>query len=188
MKRDEVQDVYHGLENISNGGNVLCGSGTQEYETWRDETTLELLWNGCELIEQRLNRLERCLAGVPAEYQTTEQKEQTMKQKEQTTEQTKKRTVKTRTAEASEKLEAIGKLRGYLSYHAERWNDRERLAEGRSIGSGQVEGACLLGLQKSGPDRQTLETNRCPMTHQKSPQHGNPLRRTLRKPMENGLE
>ena len=43
--------------------------------------------------------------------------------------------------------EAIRKLRGYLSYHAGRLNYRERLAEGRSIGSGQVEGACknLIG-------------------------------------------
>jgi len=86
------------------------------------------------------------------------------------------------------KILATGGRLSNLGYHAERWNDRERLAEGRSIGSGQVEGACLLGLQKSGPDRQTLETNRCPMTHQKSPQHGNPLRRTLRKPMEFVLE
>ena len=109
-KRDEVLDVYHGLENISNCGKVLCGSDTKEYKTWHDETTLELLWNGYELIEQRLNRLEK-------EERTDDERE------------------------------AIRKLRGYLSYHAERLNYRERLAEGRSIGSGQVEGACknLIG-------------------------------------------
>jgi hypothetical protein len=130
-KRDEVLDVYHGLENISNCGKVLYGSETEAYETWHDETTLELLWNGYELIERRLNRLERCLAGVPAEYQTTEQRGRTPEQ----------------TTKASEALEAIRKLRGYLSYHANRLNYRERLAEGKSIGSGQVEGACknLIG-------------------------------------------
>ncbi|MCL2710929.1 MAG: hypothetical protein FWE95_08615 [Planctomycetaceae bacterium] len=38
-------------------------------------------------------------------------------------------------------------LRGYLESHRERLGYRERLAEGRAIGSGQVEGACkhLIG-------------------------------------------
>ena len=58
-KRDEVLDVYHGLENISHCGKVLYGESTPEYETWREETTLELLWNGYELIEKRLDRLEK---------------------------------------------------------------------------------------------------------------------------------
>ena len=52
-KRDEVLDVYHGLENVSDCGKVLCGSGTEEYKTWQDETTLELLWNGYELTQVR---------------------------------------------------------------------------------------------------------------------------------------
>jgi hypothetical protein len=117
-KRDETLDVWHGLENISDCGKVLCGTETKEYKTWQDETTLELLWNGYELIEKRLDRLEKVL-------QTTEEQG---------------------TRKSAER-EAIRKLRGYLSYHARRLNYRERLAEGRSIGSGQVEGACknLIG-------------------------------------------
>jgi len=117
-KRDKVLDVYHGLENISNCGKVLHGTETKEYETWQDETTLELLWNGYELIEKRLDRLEKVL-------QTAEEQG----------------------IQKSAEREAIRKLRGYLSYHAQRLNYRERLAKGRSIGSGQVEGACknLIG-------------------------------------------
>jgi len=38
--------------------------------------------------------------------------------------------------------EEIRKLRGYLNSQRERLNYRERLSEGRAIGSGQVEGAC----------------------------------------------
>jgi hypothetical protein len=37
------------------------------------------------------------------------------------------------------------------------------------------------------PD-QTIKTNRCQMASPKSRQHGHPLRRTLRKPMENVLD
>ena len=37
--------------------------------------------------------------------------------------------------------EAIRALRGYLSNHSTRLNYYQRLAEGKSIGSGQVEGA-----------------------------------------------
>jgi hypothetical protein len=38
--------------------------------------------------------------------------------------------------------ESLRKLRGYLENHKTRLGYRERLAEGRAIGSGQVEGAC----------------------------------------------
>ena len=43
--------------------------------------------------------------------------------------------------------ESIRSLRGYLDSHRERLGYRERLAEGRAIGSGQIEGACkhLIG-------------------------------------------
>ena len=56
-KRDEVLDVYHALEHLSDCGKVLYGAETTAYETWREETTLELMWNGFELIEKRLDRL-----------------------------------------------------------------------------------------------------------------------------------
>ncbi|MDR0328804.1 MAG: hypothetical protein LBI05_10960 [Planctomycetaceae bacterium] len=43
--------------------------------------------------------------------------------------------------------ESLRLLLGYLNSHRERLGYRERLMEGRSIGSGQVEGACknLIG-------------------------------------------
>ena len=38
--------------------------------------------------------------------------------------------------------EVLRRLRGYFSNHSDRLCYRERLLEGRAIGSGQVEGAC----------------------------------------------
>jgi hypothetical protein len=46
------------------------------------------------------------------------------------------------TKKETQKKEAIVSLRRYLSNHRSRLPYRERLAEGRVIGSGQVEGAC----------------------------------------------
>jgi hypothetical protein len=109
-KRDEVLDVYHALEHLSDCGKMLYGIETEAFKRWREETTLELLWNGFELIEKRLDRLDA--------------KERTEAERE-----------------------AIRSLRGYLSYHSGRLRYRDRLAAGKSIGSGQVEGACknLIG-------------------------------------------
>ena len=47
----------------------------------------------------------------------------------------------------SKEKESIRLLRGYLENNRERLRYRERLAEGRAIGSGQIEGACkhLIG-------------------------------------------
>ena len=123
----ENLDVYHGLENISQAGKVLYGEGTEEYEKWREETTLELMWNGYELIEKRLERVEQ----------------EKLKWKEQ---------------------EAIQRLRGYLENHRERLCYRERLAEGRAIGSGQIEGACknMIGkrLKQTGARWRVRRLNR----------------------------
>jgi hypothetical protein len=49
--------------------------------------------------------------------------------------------------EETQKKESLRLLRGYLENNRERLRYRERLAEGRAIGSGQVEGACknLIG-------------------------------------------
>lgn len=44
--------------------------------------------------------------------------------------------------ESPGRLDALRLLENYLVYHSSRMNYRERLSEGRSIGSGQVEGAC----------------------------------------------
>ena len=44
--------------------------------------------------------------------------------------------------------ETLRLLRGYLSGQSARLNYRERLAEGRAIGSGQVEGACKNRIGK----------------------------------------
>ena len=106
----ECLDVYHGLEHVSDTGKVLYGEETEEYKRWQAVTTLEFLESGFELIEERLNRLER--------------EERTDKEKE-----------------------SLRRLRGYLENNRERLGYRERLAEGRAIGSGQVEGACknLIG-------------------------------------------
>lgn len=50
-------------------------------------------------------------------------------------------------AASRSETEALDKLRNYLSPHADHLRYAERLREGRSIGSGQVEGACknLIG-------------------------------------------
>ena len=42
----ENLDVYQGLEHLSVTGKRLYGEGTESYEKWREETTLELLWDG----------------------------------------------------------------------------------------------------------------------------------------------
>ncbi len=49
----------------------------------------------------------------------------------------------------SERKEALRVLENYLVFHSNRMNYRERLAAGKSIGSGQVEGACknLIGAR-----------------------------------------
>ena len=98
-KRDEVLDVYHALEHLSDCGKVLYGMGTTE-------------------SEKRLDRLD-------AEERSDPERE------------------------------AIRLLRVYLTFHRDRLKDRERLAAGRSIGSGQVEGACknLIGKRLSKRER-----------------------------------
>jgi len=101
----ECLDVYHALEHLSGTGKILYGAETEEYDTWREETKWELLWNGLELIEVRLENL---LKGELKKSQA----------------------------------QSVQKLLGYLRWHGDRLTYRERLAEGRSIGSGQVEGAC----------------------------------------------
>jgi len=58
-------------------------------------------------------------------------------------------------------LKALERVEGYLTWHKDRLGYRERLSEGRAIGSGQVEGACksMIGarLKQTGarwrPDR-----------------------------------
>jgi hypothetical protein len=85
------------------------------------------MWNGYELIEKRLKRVEQ----------------EKLKLKEQ---------------------EAIQRLRGYLENHRERLCYRERLAEGRAIGSGQIEGACknMIGkrLKQTGARWRVRRLNR----------------------------
>ena len=63
-----------------------------------------------------------------------------------------------------EERESIRLLRGYLSGHRDRLGYAKRLAEGRSIGSGQVEGACknMIGrrLKQTGAKWRVLRVNR----------------------------
>ena len=126
-KVQECLDVYHALEHLSATGKALYGAETPEYKTWREETTLELMWSGYTLIEQRLDRLE--------------QEERTPQERE-----------------------SIRLLRGYLSYHRDRLNYAGRLAEGRVIGGGQVEGACknMIGrrLKQTGAKWRVRRVNR----------------------------
>lgn len=63
LKRDEVLDVYHALEQVSDCGKILYGKETKEYEKWREETTLELMWNGFVGMERRLCRLDAEVEG-----------------------------------------------------------------------------------------------------------------------------
>jgi hypothetical protein len=56
-KREEILDVYHALEHLSDCGKILYGNSTKEYEKWRDETTLELMWNGFEGMDRRLQHI-----------------------------------------------------------------------------------------------------------------------------------
>jgi len=108
----ECLDIYHALEHLSTTGKVLYDEQTTAYAKWREETTLELLSGGFELVEKRLNRLTQ-------ESRTDREKE------------------------------SIRLLRGYLENNRERLSYAIRLAEGRAIGSGQVEGACknLIGAR-----------------------------------------
>ena len=123
----ENLDVYHGLEHLSATGKVLHGEGTERYETWREETTLELLWNGWEGIRPRLERL---LNGTLTPTRRT----------------------------------SVEGLWRYLERHASRLGYRERLSTGRSIGSGQVEGACknMIGrrLKQTGARWRVRRLNR----------------------------
>ena len=129
-KTRENLDVYHGIEKISTLGKVLYGEETENYQKWREETTLELMWNGFELIEKRLNILES------GKWKTREK-------------------------------EAIRRLRGYLERNRDRLSYRERLGEGRAIGSGQVEGACknMIGrrLKQTGARWRVRRLNRMTM-------------------------
>jgi hypothetical protein len=65
---------------------------------------------------------------------------------------------------SDEEREAVQSLRDYLKKHKGRMNYRERLYEGRSIGSGQIEGACknLVGrrLKQTGACWRVERVNR----------------------------
>lgn len=56
-KVEEVLDIFHALEHLSDCVKALYGNDEKRFQQWRDETTLELLWDGYALIEQRLNHL-----------------------------------------------------------------------------------------------------------------------------------
>ena len=62
------------------------------------------------------------------------------------------------------KRQSLDDLHGYLPNHAEHLHYSERLAQGRAIGSGQVEGACknLIGrrLKQTGARWRFLRVNR----------------------------
>ncbi|MDY3555598.1 hypothetical protein R5W24_004742 [Gemmata sp. JC717] len=68
-------------------------------------------------------------------------------------------------AERTRRQKATEKLLGYFSKHMPRLNYRERLASGRAIGSGAVEGqAKTLGLRLKARGARWLKKNVRPMT------------------------
>jgi hypothetical protein len=123
----ECLDIYHALEYVSKVGKIVYGEGTETFKKWYKTAKKELLSGGFELLDKRLNDLER--------------EDRSDKEKE-----------------------SLRRLREYLSFHSERLCYRERLSEGRAIGSGQVEGACksLIGkrLKQTGARWKVRNLNR----------------------------
>ncbi|GHT12212.1 hypothetical protein FACS1894170_06750 [Planctomycetales bacterium] len=104
---NEVLDIYHALEHVSQCGKVLFGEGTEAFKKWRAAATLELLSeNGSVKFFARLSFLQ---AEVLLD---------------------------------AKKYESVCALENYLRRHECRLGYYERLCSGRSLGSGQVEGAC----------------------------------------------
>jgi hypothetical protein len=110
----ECLDIYHAAEHISDCGKVLFGAG-QEAKEWFERMRLVLLSEGFEGIERELLLV---LASISQE------------EKEKGKEKTKT------------KCEAVTSLLEYFRKNKDRLKYRERLAQGRAIGSGLVEGAC----------------------------------------------
>lgn len=120
---DGVLDIFHVLEHITATGQALHPDSDEasEWMTQAREALLNTGWSGIdELTRPRLGAGETTRSGRKARNPGLRLE----------TEQ-----------------QVLDKLRNYLSPHADHLHYAERLREGRSIGSGQVEGACknLIG-------------------------------------------
>ena len=98
---------------MSECGKVLYKAESPEFAAWHEKTKGLLLEEGYDGIHRYL---EKMIAWQKCEPQ--------------------------KEGVEDPKLKALERVEGYLTWHKERLNYRERLAEGRAIGSGQVEGAC----------------------------------------------
>jgi hypothetical protein len=117
-KTEECLDIYHGAEHISDCGKVLF-SGSAERKDWFERMRMVLLSEGLVGMERELSSL---LEGDLNEKEV----------------------------EANGKKAEQARVTSLLSYfrnNSERLNYAERLAAGRAIGSGLIEGACknLIG-------------------------------------------
>jgi hypothetical protein len=119
-KTKENLDIYHALENLSNCGKVLYKAESPEFDAWQEKTKWLLLEEGYEGIHGYLEQRIAWQRGEPKKAGVEDTK-----------------------------LKALERVDAYLTWHKERLNYRERLSEGRAIGSGQVEGACkyLIGAR-----------------------------------------
>jgi len=131
----ENLDIYHASGNLSDCGKVLYKAESPEFAIWHERTRKLLLEEGYDGIH---GYLERLIAWQKAEPQKADVEDM--------------------------KLKALERVDGYLTWHKDRLRYRERLAEGRAIGSGQVEGACksMIGarLKQTGARWRTDRVNK----------------------------
>ena len=126
----ECLDFYHALEHLRKLGKLLYDNDLSVYKQWYKAAKQDLVSGGFALIDKRL-------AGLEDEMRTDEERTDKKRTKKRRTDE--ERTDKDRTDEVRE---ALRLLRNYFANHSDRMHYRERLSEGRAIGSGQVEGAC----------------------------------------------
>jgi hypothetical protein len=134
-------DVYHALEYVNDCGKVWYGAETPQYKVWNREMTLEVLSdNGARRFMERLGRM-RLSVSISEETASDLDKKRD-----------------------GERLKIVDTVLGYFEKQAGRMNYAERLSAGRSIGSGQVEGACknLIGkrLKQTGARWNVRRVNR----------------------------
>ncbi len=124
---DEVLDIYHALERVSETSKTLHGEGTDDAKQWTDRIGSQLISGGWSVVEPSLVAT--------------------------------KKSVRKRAARS-----AVDKLMGYLGRQPEHLQYARRLTEGRSIGSGQAEGACkhMIGrrLKQTGARWRVRRVNR----------------------------
>jgi len=131
----EVLDIYHGLEHVAQTAKVLYGEETAAAKSWNDTARDALLTEGWPAMKRHLQTTRDQVA-------TT----QTTRGRVATTPSTRGRVAKTQTTRGrvwkKAQRHSLDDLAGYLGRSPEHLCYARRLAEGRSIGSGQVEGAC----------------------------------------------